>query len=174
MRIVIVALASGYFLVLDWLHAFQDPHFVWGTLLTAGYLVLSLVYVSLIIARPGVSVTRRLTAMVTDMFMISVLMYWGRGSAALLFPIYLWVTFGNGFRYGNRYLAFSARPACWASCPSPSRLLERPAGSGLWAARRADRAAGLCRHADPQIDRGQGPGRAGEPGQEPLPRGHEP
>jgi len=107
-RIVIVALASGYFLVLDWLHAFSDPHFVWGTLLTAGYLVLSLIYVSLIIARPGVSVARRLTAMVTDMFMISVLMYWGRGSAALLYPIYLWVTFGNGFRYGNRYLALSA------------------------------------------------------------------
>jgi two-component system sensor histidine kinase RpfC len=107
-RIVIVALASAYFLVLDWVHAFRDPHFVWGTLLTAGYLVLSAVYVSLIIARPGVSVARRLTAMVTDMFMISVLMYWGRGSAALLYPIYLWVTFGNGFRYGNRYLAFSA------------------------------------------------------------------
>ena len=107
-RIVIVALASGYFLVLDWVDAFRDPHFVWGTLLTAGYLVLSAVYIGLIIARPGVSHARRLTAMATDMFMISVLMYWGRGSAALLYPIYLWVTFGNGFRYGNRYLAFSA------------------------------------------------------------------
>jgi two-component system, sensor histidine kinase RpfC len=42
------------------------------------------------------------------MMMISVLMYWGRESATLLFPIYLWVTFGNGFRYGNRYLALSA------------------------------------------------------------------
>src|ERR1700722_18423573 len=85
-RIVIVALASAYFLVLDWVHAFRDPHFVWGTLLTAGYLVLSAVYVGLIIARPGVAPARRLTAMVTDMFMISVLMYWGRGSAALLYP----------------------------------------------------------------------------------------
>jgi len=107
-RIVITALASAYFLVLDWIHAFNDPHFVWGTLLTAGYLVISAVYVGLIIARPGVSPIRRITAMVTDMAMISVLMYWGRESATLLYPIYLWVTFGNGFRYGNRYLAYSA------------------------------------------------------------------
>ncbi len=107
-RLVIVALASAYFLVLDWVHDFADPHFVWGTLLTAGYLVLSSVYLALIVAHPGVSPARRLVAMVTDMAMISVLMYWGRESAAVLYPIYLWVTFGNGFRYGNRYLALSA------------------------------------------------------------------
>ena len=46
--------------------------------------------------------------MVTDMTMISAAMYWGRESATFLYPIYLWVTFGNGFRYGNRYLALSA------------------------------------------------------------------
>src|SRR5258708_17681308 len=46
--------------------------------------------------------------MVTDMTMLSAAIYWGRESAPFLYPIYLWVTFGNGFRYGNRYLAFSA------------------------------------------------------------------
>jgi two-component system sensor histidine kinase RpfC len=107
-RIVIVALASAYFLVLDWISGFADEHFVWGTSLTAGYLAVSAVYVGLIIARPGISHPRRIVAMTTDMAMISVLMYWGRESAAVLYPIYLWVTFGNGFRYGNRYLALSA------------------------------------------------------------------
>ena len=71
-RIVIVALASAYFLVLDWVHNFSDPHFVWGTLLTAGYLLLSTVYLGLIVAEPGISPVRRLIAMVTDMAMIFV------------------------------------------------------------------------------------------------------
>jgi two-component system sensor histidine kinase RpfC len=29
---------------------------------------------------------------------------WGDDVTALLFPIYLWVIFGNGFRFGRRYL----------------------------------------------------------------------
>ena len=86
--------------------------------LSAGYLVLSAVYVGLIIVRPGVSHARRVVAMVTDMTMISAAMYWGRESATLLYPIYLWVTFGNGFRYGNRYLALSAARER-AGLPSP-------------------------------------------------------
>ena len=63
--------------------------------------------------------------MVTDMTMISAAMYWGRGSAALLYPIYLWVTFGNGFRYGNRYLALSAAASVLGFLP----LTSRPSGA---------------------------------------------
>ncbi len=107
-RLVIVAIAAVCLLGLDWLRGFTDPHFVVRTLLTFGYLALSMVYLGLIVAQPGVSPVRRIVAMVSDMAMISIMIYWGQGSAAWLFPIYLWVTFGNGFRYGNRYLALSA------------------------------------------------------------------
>jgi two-component system, sensor histidine kinase RpfC len=107
-RIVIVALASIYLLVMDWSHGFGDPHFLGRTLLTTGYLALSTVYIALIVAEPGISPVRRVAGMITDMTMISVMIYWGGESATVLFPIYLWVTFGNGFRYGNRYLALSA------------------------------------------------------------------
>ena len=107
-RIVIVALAFIYFLTFDWLRGFGDEGVIYGTLLSAGYLVLSTVYVGLIVARPGIAPARRITAMLTDMTMISAAMFLGQESAALLYPIYLWVTFGNGFRYGNRYLALSA------------------------------------------------------------------
>ena len=107
-RIVIVALAFIYFLTFDWLRGFGDEGVIYGTLLSAGYLVLSAVYVGLIVARPGIAPARRITAMLTDMTMISAAMFLGQESAALLYPIYLWVTFGNGFRYGNRYLALSA------------------------------------------------------------------
>jgi len=108
LRIVIVTLAFAYFLTFGWLSDFADLSLIRGMALSAGYLVLSAVYVGLIIVRPGVSHARRVVAMVTDMTMISAAMYWGRESATFLYPIYLWVTFGNGFRYGNRYLALSA------------------------------------------------------------------
>src|SRR5579871_6257778 len=36
------------------------------------------------------------------------LMYFGQEAGPPLYPLYLWITFGNGFRYGNRYLAYSA------------------------------------------------------------------
>jgi two-component system, sensor histidine kinase RpfC len=108
LRIVLVIFAFVYFLTFGWLRHFADPSLIRGMALSAGYLVLSAVYVGLIIVRPGVSPARRVVAMVTDMTMISAAMYWGHESATFLYPIYLWVTFGNGFRYGNRYLALSA------------------------------------------------------------------
>jgi two-component system, sensor histidine kinase RpfC len=107
-RIVIVAILALYFLTLDWSHDFQEQRFAWGALWSAFYLFISAGYVGLIIARPAASPARRLVAMVTDLGTLSILMYWGRESGTPLYPIYLWITFGNGFRYGIRYLASSA------------------------------------------------------------------
>ncbi len=67
----------------------------------SGGIVLSL------IIRPGMSVTRRLVGAVTDASGISVLMYLHGNLAAPLFVLYLWVIFGNGFRFGRMYLFFS-------------------------------------------------------------------
>jgi two-component system sensor histidine kinase RpfC len=53
-------------------------------------------------------VLRRLSAMVTDFLTLSMLMYWGGEPGSAIYLIYLWITFGNGFRYGVRYLAASA------------------------------------------------------------------
>ena len=60
-----------------------------------------------LIIRPGMSVTRRLAGAVTDIYGISVLMYLHGNLAAPLFVVYLWVIFGNGFRFGRLYLFFS-------------------------------------------------------------------
>ena len=54
--------------------------------------------------RPFVSVSRRVIGMVHDVVAISTAMYLGEGGAAGVAAIYLWVTLGNGFRYGNAYL----------------------------------------------------------------------
>ena len=105
-RIVIVAILALYFLILDWVYGFEQPRFTWGLIWAATYLAISMGYVAAIVARPAASPIRRLTAMVTDLGTLSILMYWGQESGTPLYPIYLWITFGNGFRYGNRYLGF--------------------------------------------------------------------
>ena len=79
--------------------------------LAGGYLLVSCLYLALIVIWPGVSPLRRLVAMVTDFGMISAFMHFGGTKAAPFYPIYLWVAFGNGFRYGLVYLAASVSAA---------------------------------------------------------------
>jgi two-component system sensor histidine kinase RpfC len=57
-----------------------------------------------IMAWPVRSVARRLVGMTCDMGFLSYAMYETGALGAPLFIVYLWVTFGNGFRYGVRYL----------------------------------------------------------------------
>jgi two-component system sensor histidine kinase RpfC len=57
-----------------------------------------------ILLYPGASPARRLIAMVTDLGMLSWGIHSGDEVTAVLYPIYLWVIFGNGFRFGIPYL----------------------------------------------------------------------
>ncbi len=57
---------------------------------------------------PNRSVARRLLAMQADLWILTWVLSTGHEVTAVWYPIYLWVTFGNGFRYGNRYLLTSA------------------------------------------------------------------
>lgn len=50
--------------------------------------------------RPGASFVRRLLAMVFDLGMLSIGMHLGGELTAVLYPAYLWIIFGNGFRFG--------------------------------------------------------------------------
>jgi len=72
-----------------------------------GVLVAWLLFVHLV-ADPQAASPRRLAAMLSDVVFISVFLHVGDGYAAPWFPIYLWVIFGFGFRYGLRELAISA------------------------------------------------------------------
>lgn len=75
--------------------------------LAGGYLLVSCIYLGLIIVWPKASPARRITGMVTDFALTSAFMHFGCASAAPFYAIYLWVTLGNGFRYGLSYLANS-------------------------------------------------------------------
>ena len=61
-----------------------------------------------LLTKPGRSVARRLLAMQADLWILTLVLSTGHEITAVWYPIYLWVTFGNGFRYGNRYLLTSA------------------------------------------------------------------
>ena len=107
-RIIIVAILAIYFLILAWLRDFSEDRLLFGAIWASVYLAVSVGYVAAIIVSPAVSPLRRIMAMITDMSTLSALMFWGRESGTPLYPLYLWITFGNGFRYGIRYLAYSA------------------------------------------------------------------
>ncbi|HEX3064700.1 MAG TPA: histidine kinase dimerization/phospho-acceptor domain-containing protein, partial [Dongiaceae bacterium] len=107
-RIVIVGILALYFLILAWIYNFSEVRFALGAIWAGTYLFISAGYVAAIVINPAPSPLRRIIAMITDMGTLSALMYWGRESGTPLYPIYLWITFGNGFRYGIRYLAYSA------------------------------------------------------------------
>jgi diguanylate cyclase (GGDEF)-like protein len=59
---------------------------------------------TLIVIWPQVSPTRRLLGMLFDFGITSYFMYVMEEKGILFFPVYLWVTVGNGLRYGTRYL----------------------------------------------------------------------
>ena len=90
-----------------------------------------------ILIKPGKSHTRRIIGMVTDYGLMTVAMVLKGEPLAWLYVILMWVTVGNGLRYGNRYLV----GAVAAACISFGTVLvfndywrqNLPLGIGLWA-----------------------------------------
>lgn len=59
---------------------------------------------TLIVIWPQISPPRRFLGMTFDYSVMSYFMYVMEANGILFFPVYLWVTIGNGLRYGTRYL----------------------------------------------------------------------
>src|SRR6266567_2263284 len=72
--------------------------------LTGGFLVFSVLLTLWILAAPNVSVPRLFLGMVVDNAVITyAVIQMGEGGAVFFF-VYLFITFGNGFRFGRLYL----------------------------------------------------------------------
>jgi two-component system sensor histidine kinase RpfC len=71
------------------------------------YIPLALGVLGHILFRPGISRGRRFFALLMDCGFLSWQLHLGGEVAALFFPIYLWVIFGNGFRFGLTWLAIA-------------------------------------------------------------------
>ncbi|HED15885.1 MAG TPA: response regulator [Gammaproteobacteria bacterium] len=106
----IIALLIITYLIATHLHADQEGIFVEG-LIESGMFVLfsifflySVLNLAVIIYRPQKSIIRRMVAMLVDNGTLSVSIYLTGEYGAALFPLYLWITMGNGFRFGINYL----------------------------------------------------------------------
>lgn len=73
----------------------------------SGFVAVSIVLLLVVTLRPRPSAVRRLTAMLIDTVGISVALHVGGAAAALIYPAYLWMIFGNGFRFGVLYIVVS-------------------------------------------------------------------
>jgi two-component system sensor histidine kinase RpfC len=82
-------------------HWFVGMAYITGYLLvSAGFLISTLLY-------PQRSVTRRVMTIFLDVAFMSYGHYLTGGLGAPWYGVYLWVTLGNGFRYGEKYLYLS-------------------------------------------------------------------
>jgi two-component system sensor histidine kinase RpfC len=101
-RIVITALFASY---MGWQYhqaGTATVHATWLILL--GELATALVLLAAILRRPGVSHPRRCIGMLADYAAIGAIMCLEGAHASPLYAVFLWVTIGNGMRYGSRYL----------------------------------------------------------------------
>jgi two-component system sensor histidine kinase RpfC len=102
-RAVITALFCTY---LGWQVGAGGQHdklyYTW--LMLSAELLVSFGLLIAIVLRPGVSHVRRWIGMISDYTALGVVMYLLGETGSPLYSIYLWVTIGNGLRYGTNYL----------------------------------------------------------------------
>ena len=85
-----------------------DPNWTRGLLFSTAFLVFSIALFLSILIWPGVSVTRRIIGLSADVGVFTVGLIATGELGAPWYAVYLWVTFGNGFRFGEKYLYLSA------------------------------------------------------------------
>ena len=107
-RIAFVSIVLVYFYTDYFVSRVDELSLIVARVIVAISLVMSLAIFAAIVWRPGKSVIRRLLGMTHDVAAISSGIYLGEGAGAAVAVIYLWITIGNGFRYGVPYLYASA------------------------------------------------------------------
>jgi len=108
-RVVLVAVASIY--LMSYIHKDGQitPNEHLSVYYACSYLLFSLVlFLYVIFLAEGSSPFRRYIGMAGDIGSTAIIMYLTGENASPFFIILLWVTFGNGFRYGRKYLFASA------------------------------------------------------------------
>jgi len=105
-RIIITTLFSTYLGLMVGIGSGSRALF-WVWLILLGELLVSLILFGAILHRPAVSHWRRWVGMVSDYAAIGAVMALQGETASPLYSIYLWVTIGNGLRFGSRYLHYA-------------------------------------------------------------------
>jgi two-component system sensor histidine kinase RpfC len=103
-RIVIISVVLVYLFVSTWQDGTINPTEKHALGIALLFAVFSFGLFIKIAVNPGVSPHRRLIGMVSDISATCYVMQSGGEIYAPFYVILLWVIFGNGFRYGRRYL----------------------------------------------------------------------
>jgi two-component system sensor histidine kinase RpfC len=106
-RLVVGAIASTYLLVII---ATKKGSLSTFSISAAGvgiFFTAALIIVVWLVAKPGINIPRRIIGCIVDNCGTTAALFINGDLAAPFFIVYLWVTFGNGFRYGKPYLLFS-------------------------------------------------------------------
>jgi len=106
-RLVITALFITY---LGWRYLFldSDDTLLLTWLILVGELSIAVSLLVAIVMHPGSSSVRRWIGMLTDYSAMGAIMCIQGEVASPLYAVYLWVTIGNGMRYGHHYLRAAA------------------------------------------------------------------
>ena len=105
LRLVLVLFIDTYLLLTLFSKDSPAQNFVLFAI-CCGYLLFSILYLTAIILKPEHTNTRQSIGMIADLG-INTLIMWMYGEITTPFYImYLWITFGNGFRYGIKYLFY--------------------------------------------------------------------
>ena len=100
-RLAISTLLMIYLAVSGLLHTMDVRQAV---IANAVYGCISLGFFIHMLIMPRTCHARRIVGMCVDIGALTYCLYVGGSTTAVLFPIYLWIIFGNGFRFGLRYL----------------------------------------------------------------------
>lgn len=104
LRVVIGGIVLGYLFV----HALQDGRIATGEFEVLGvaiaFFLFSIGLTAQVLTSQQISVTRRFVGMVADNAVTSYCLIRTGDAGAVIIGVYLFVTFGNGFRYGRAYL----------------------------------------------------------------------
>lgn len=103
-RLCVLAVVLVYLLGVGSITGFHDRSLRSVLLLVALESVLGAGILVAIALRPGISRIRRIVGMLADYSMMSTAMHLMGAHLAPVYVVYLWVTIGNGLRYGPRYL----------------------------------------------------------------------
>ena len=84
-----------------------EPGVIYGLWLVLGFLAFGLVLYLTIRLWPRPSIPRRVVGILADQAAISYAMHLTGAVGAVFYPLYLWVSVGNGLRFGPRYMALA-------------------------------------------------------------------
>lgn len=107
-RVVITAIIFLYLWVSFRGGDASSDNILYAVIVAGGGFLLSIVLFCTIITSARKSATRRIIGMLVDLGGTSAALFWAGEAGTPLVAVYLWVTMGNGFRYGIPYLFVSA------------------------------------------------------------------